>query len=326
MLGNVEYKQPPGAGEIYWAAGIGGDRAALTDYRKLDLVLAPLDSVSWTVEIPANLEHAEFQSALAACPLQSASETAHASCKVSLQTVGEADWVAYSRILDPGDSWWGAFRIPFDRYAGKVITITLTLEGRPDAPANWGAMFQYPVIDLFLNEAAGQVRDPGPLLPSNTDVSPYFVKPTPDDFQVNLKDAAAWNTGSPEHSSAGPVGTWSIANADSVLRYISPLSIRLGDYSHLYLQVAGSKDVLPRAMFVILTFDEQPATQERSAAIPLLADDAPHGYTLDLTLLDMPSSSRVTGIALQPLAPGLTSGNPVVQVSELRFVRKQRPN
>jgi hypothetical protein len=322
ILGNVEYDQPAGVEDIYWAAGIAGDRAAITDYRKLDLVLAPGNSVSWTIDVPQNMEHGEFQSAIAARIAPSWPETSQVSCKVSIHSEGEPDRLVFSRMLGPKDSWWSAFRVPLDGHRGMTTTIRLSVSGEA-AGLGTGALFQYPSIEFFLHETAGQEGDTGPMVPSNTDLSPGFPKTTNDDYPINLNDPVLWDW--PGASPGQTTGAWSTANADSVLRYLGPLSVRLSDYSDLYIRVAASDDVLPRAVAVALSIDGRSGKgAELSVAIPLLADSAPHAYTLDLRMFGLPSSVRITGIALQPLREGLSAGNPLVRLSDIRFIKRPR--
>src|SRR5262249_13011970 len=190
------------------------------------------------------------------------------------------------------------------------------------------AIFQYPCIDLFLKESVRQDADQGPIAPSNTDLSSQFAKTTPDDYRFDLDDPKLWSTGVPPQVPREPIGTWPASPADSVLRYAGPLWVRLGDSSHLYLRVVCSDDVLPRAVSVTFLFEGEPlaADNERTATIPMLIDSARHGYTLDLRMLNMPSSARVTGITLPPLAEGMRSGNPVMQLSDLSVIRRPGMN
>jgi hypothetical protein len=321
ILGNVDYYQAAGADDIYWAPGIQGDRAPITDYRKLDLVLAPSNSVSWTIEIPRNLEYGEFQSAIAARIAPSWPETSPVSCRVSIHGEGEAENVVYSRTVGPKDDWWTSFRVPLDSYRGMTATIRLSVSGAEDLPGT-GALYQYPSVELFLNESPGQENSPGPMIPSNTDLSPRFAQTTHGEYRINLQDLA-WNTDGPGDSSGQPIGTWSMANADSILRYVGPLAVLPSEYSHLYIRVSASEDVLPRAVAVAFTIDGRSGKVDGlSVAIPLLADSAPHSYTFNLKTLGLPSSAVITGIALQPLSEGLRAGKPLVQVSGLGFIQQ----
>jgi hypothetical protein len=319
ILGSVDYYQA-GAEDIYWAPGIEGDRAPITDYRQLDLVLAPANSVSWTIDIPQNMEHGEFKSAIAARIASAWPETSPVLCKVSIHGEGEAERVVYSRMVGPKDSWWTAFRVPLDGYRGMTVTIRLSVSGENGAPGT-GALYQYPSIELFLNEAASRESDPGPMVPSNTDLSPRFPK-THGAFRINLQDPLLWNRDGPADTSGQPIGSWSIANADSTLRYVGPLAVLPSEYSQLYIRISASEDVLPRAVAVAFSIDGRSAEGDSlSVAIPLLADSAPHSYTFDLKTLGLPSSAVITGIALEPLREGFRAGKPLVQVSDLGFIQ-----
>jgi hypothetical protein len=325
ILGSVDYYRG-GAEDIYWAPGIEGDRAPITDYRQLDLVLAPANSVSWTIDIPQNMEHGEFKSAIAARIASAWPETSPVSCKVSIHGEGEAESVVYSRMVGPKDSWWTAFRVPLDGYRGMTTTIRLSVSGSvsgEDGALGTGALYQYPSIELFLNESASRESDPGPMIPSNTDLSPRFPKTTSGAFRINLQDPLLWNTDGPADPSGRPIGSWSMSNAETILRYAGPLAVRPSEYSHLYIRISASDDVLPRAVAVAFSIDGRSAEGDAlSVAVPLLADSAPHSYTFDLKTLGLPSSAVITGIALEPLREGFRAGKPVVQVFDLGFIQQ----
>src|SRR5215471_13562725 len=322
ILGNVDYHQAAGAEDIYWAPGIGGDRAAITDYRKLDLVLAPANSVSWTIDIPENMEHGEFQSAIAARVAPSWPETSPVSCKISIHGEGEAERVVYSRVVGPQDAWWTSFRVPLDSYRGMTATLRLSVSGEAGVPG-MGALYQYPSIELFLRESLNQERNRGPIIPSNTDLSPRFPKTMHGAFRINLQDPLVWNRDGPGDAPGQPIGIWSMTSADSILRYVGPLAIHPNEYSQVYMRVSASEDVLPRAMAVAFSINGKSEQGDAlSVALPLLADSAPHSYTFDLKTLGLPSSAVITGIALQPLREGLRAGKPLVRVSDLAFIQQ----
>src|SRR5262249_40112558 len=99
ILCSVEYNEAPGAGDIYWSTGIDGGRAPITDYRKLDLVVPTSDEVSWTVDVPAGLEHAEFRSAVLAGSNGPVPGATGISSRVSIHCERQADSLVFSRAL-----------------------------------------------------------------------------------------------------------------------------------------------------------------------------------------------------------------------------------
>jgi hypothetical protein len=317
-----EKRNVPG---LIWSAGLTASPTPWSSYKHLNLFLHTPNAISWTFTLPANVKQANFHSAIAiseSAPHEPIADGV--TFEVYAEPDSEARQLVFSRYLAPDQRQWQPFDIPLINYIGKTITLYLTSNGGKNNIHDW-AMYRYPYIDILLDPMTSS--GDGAIRPSNTDLSPYTPKPTIGDFRFDTTDPSLWDVTGMElvQTDDRAVNTWRVGQ-DPSLRHNRPISVCLSDYTHIYVRMAASVDIKPRAMQIYYALDNQTAFREdRSLTIPLLADGEVHDYTFDLKLLELPHRSRLTGIRLDPVYNAVPWGENRVQIFDLRLIRSDKP-
>jgi hypothetical protein len=326
ILNNVRIHQVPGFPNIFWSADLLNQPVPWSDYRHLNLFLHSPNSIDWTINLPPNLKQAEFRSAIAIS--QSAPHDSNADgviFEVSALSEGKAPTTLFRQFVEPEQRDWIPFSIPLNQYAGQSVTLHLTSEMRGNNLHDW-AMFRYPYIEVILNPMDSKdVIEKEAIRPSNTDLSPLMPRPTVKDFRFDLANSSLWDVNGMKPIQTGIISndTW-IVGEDPFLKFNQPLNICLSDYTNLYVRMSASPNIALRYIQVFLQINNNPGYQD-IPEITLLADGQMHEYTYDLKLLGLDQRSRLTGIRLDPVEKGASSGQSFIKLTDFRIIRSDLP-
>jgi uncharacterized membrane protein YecN with MAPEG domain len=323
ILDKVDFHRSPGGPEIWWSFDLPSNRAPVYDYRRLNLVLNAPNWVCWTVALPAGLKLAEFHSAAAiskSAPLRTDHKTVEFT--VHIACGGEPEKLLYSQSLAADARGWYPFSVPLIEYAGRTIKLRLASNAGTDFQGGW-AMFRYPYIDLSAEDAEAYRTGPDSIVPSNTDLSPAFPKPTDRDLSFDLTDSSQWDPEgmSQAASTDGTRDSWVLNDHEPHLTHRGPLDVRPADYTHVYIKMAASPGISPRAVRLHFLVGRSSGPDTRAAIIPLLAGGEMHAYTYDLRLLDLTDDARIIGIEVSP-AYGPARGKSIVRLTDLRLINR----
>lgn len=319
VLDTVHVTKVPGVPDTFWSDDLTNSPISWSYYKHLNLFLHTPNTVEWIVTLPANTKHAVFHSAVAMNESASrALMTNGITFEVSIISADGNRDLAFRRYMVTPQRWQ-PFQFSLDRYAGRTITIEITSRSE-DNTGGWG-IYRYPYIDVSLYPASSVEETV--VAPSNTDVAAH-AKLTARDLQFEVTDSSLWNvTGMTPI--IGEQSVWNVVEQDPSMHYTAPFSVCLFDYTHVYLKMAVSPDIAPRALQVYYLLDGQSVFHEaNSLTIPLLADGESHEYTYNLKLLDLPQQTYLTGIRLDPVYRAGSSGNSYVQVDDIRLIHNQR--
>jgi hypothetical protein len=300
VAGSVETGEGTGSEGVSWRARNGAPASPM-DLERLDLVLPPEGEVRWTFELPAALSKAEFRAGLV-----------RGSPALALEIGGED-----VRAVFPADRGRGAtedVRIPLLAEGGRRLTLVLRGGGSGES------ILRSPRIELEGNGGAGSAGQP--VRPSNTDLSPAFPAPRPDDYVFDLADATHWREVdmTPAFAS-GAERSWFVGPL-SRLEYADPLDLDLGGFGALTFRYRVSPGFSPRAVMVrYLLNGESSFSDAHTFDIPLLGDDREHGYSVDLKLLGPRRRLRLTGLRIDPAAGVRPSPSNRVWLSNVRLVK-----
>lgn len=325
VLSTVHVNEKRNVPGLVWSADLTASSTPWSSYKHLNLFLHTPNAISWTFTLPPNVKQANFHSAIAiskSAPHEPIADGV--TFEVYVEPDSEARQLVFSRYLAPDQRQWQPFDIPLINYIGKTVTLYLTSNGGKNNIHDW-AMYRYPYIDVLLDPMTSS--GDGAIRPSNTDLSPYNPQPTIGDFRFDITDLNLWGVTGMElvQTDDRAVNTWMVGQ-DPSLRYSQPISVCLSDYTHIYVRMAASADIKPRALQIYYALDHQTAFREdRSLTIPLLADGEVHEYTFDLKLLELPQRSRLTGIRLDPVYNAVSSGENRVQIFDFGLIRSDKP-
>lgn len=305
---------------IFWSGDLTPNPIPWWHYKHLNLFLHAPNSIEWKITLPDNTTQADFHSAIALSPLAPADINADGvTFEIALEQPGQAHKILFSKHLPAGQNNWSPVDVPLTTYAGQTITLRLASKEGNNPVADW-AMYQYPYIDVTVN----------PNLFDSTKASGQRFVPTitNNDFHFDITKPQLWQSNDlqslPAQSTVAP--SW-IIGADPVFQYNQPLNICLADYTHIYVRMASSQKVVPRAMQIFYRLNDQSSFDDfHSIEIPLLPDEAMHSYSYDLKLLELKPDIRLTGIRLDPIEKVMTPDKDWIQIEDFRLIRGAEPS
>ena len=105
------------------------------------------------------------------------------------------------------------------------------------------------------------------------------------------------------------------------VRYTPVQPICLSNWSRFYFNLALTDSVQKKMVRIGFQFrDDQGITRESFMDFPLLAGENLHAYTLDLEILNMPTSACITSLDFQLLEGSNNALDQWVQISEVGFL------
>jgi hypothetical protein len=240
--------------------------------------------------------------------------------EVILEGEGLGTSSVFSKVLMPGQTRWEAFEIPMNSYAGKTIHlrfVSQTIESNGDG----GSLLRSPFIEIALNNSPEENPEiEKPVQPSNTELSPDFPKPTPQDWVLSDQDQFLWEFKEQKwiHSGATESESWRVGMDPDII-FKKALEIPLKNYGHLYLQMTVSPGVPQKFARILMQVNGQPGYQ-KVVKLPLLSDGQPHSYTYEMRLLELSDNDRLTGIKLEAGSEDPPSEMSRIQISDLRLI------
>ncbi len=319
VLDNVRIREAAGVPGVFWSPGLTGRPGSYADYKHLNLFLHTPNSISWRVSLPANVEQADFHSAVAlseSAPIDPSLDGA--SFEVYVEAEGQSSQQVFQRHLAANQRDWQAFSIPLSVYAGRTIVLRLTSSGGQNNNGDW-AMYRYPYIDVRVNPAKSASED----IPAK----PFSIKPTAEDAHFDVTNPNQWQAPNMEllQATAGTSSKWRLKQ-DASLAYKPAIDICLADYTHFYARLGVSSDVALRSLQIFYKLKGQPSVDaEQSVIIPLYAGGDLHEYTFDLKLLFLSKGAHLTGLRLAPISNSAPSRESWAEIADLRLIRRDQP-
>ncbi len=319
-LSNVQVEDLPGIPNVFWSLDEDGstklNRTSWSDFRHLNLFLHTPNEISWTFALPANVEQAEFHSAVAISETIAGNAGADGiTFEVTLQLEDGHQEVVFEKTLDPSDTTWEPFVIPLQSYAGHTITLHLSSDMIGNVSFDW-AMYRYPYIDVTLDTTRGTTG-------TTLDLNQFLPKPTERDWQFNLED---WKTVNMQPGASA--NTWTISTESAAY---TTTDICLSDYNYLYFRLTAPANDPTRPRYLGLAFiPDQPggwteeALTDALAAInyapvqiPIYQDGKTHDYYYPIRLLEFDDPLTLRGIRLMPVL----QENAQIKLEDFRLIR-----
>ncbi len=324
-------------------------------YKHLNLCLSSHDKITWTIRLPENLKSATFQTALAIPDeLKSLEEfTVPTNLKIEIDDkqdkAGKIEKLLSVEQTVEIKSGWQPISIPLSSFRGKELTITMSATNM--AIRDTYGLFQYPHIDVESDKSINtasiteklpyyandhdfgnrrgslstaerekrQTLEPG-IAPSNTDLSPYMVKQTINDYCFPAMNLNFWheNIARGEEVGADGIGYEYIKTKFGSLESPDNLQLALKQYSHFEITMrtnieAGKK----RSLHVIFFLKDGELTD---FSIPLLVDNNFHTYTFDFRLLDLANGVKLNKIGMSPASKSNSTDS--IEVKCVRLIHK----
>jgi hypothetical protein len=142
---------------------------------------------------------------------------------------------------------------------------------------------------------------------------------TPDDVVFDLKPTEPWAV--PSSTQAQPAAPVKELRTASALEYTGQLRLDLDQCSHFWIKLAVDPQIKPRVLTVEMKIAGR--KDHTTFQLPLLPDGNMHAYTYDLKLLELPRSSKLTGLALWLAAGGPADHQHRSEMSQVRLLRKR---
>jgi len=324
ILPSVQIHQDEKVPPITWFNGMEENPASYSDYRHLNLLLHPPNSIDWRMSLPKNLRSANFKSAFAMMPGRANSLPKPDGAFVEVHIVKDdgTDLLVFKRWLPATPRAWEEFSVPLTSLKGQRITLRLKSEMGGNSAGDF-VMFRFPRVELDLEKDSPPPDGIPQYLPANTDLSPFFPKTTEQDFVMDPSSRELWEFSglTPQTEAGQAAGSWKIEQAPA-LDYKAELNVPLNEYCYLYLKMAVDPEVPFKAAKVRVKLNNNP--QFKSPLIlPLLADGKLHGYTYDLKLLE-PRRARLTGLRIEPVGGNSLAKSKTIEIREIRLIRKNQ--
>jgi hypothetical protein len=308
VLGKVYSPESSNTLGVQWMDGFPGAPASYTDFRHLNLLVSPANSIAWTIDLPEALKSAELVSAIGigdGYARESGGEPV--TFEILLSQPGQIEELVYSQLIDVTDRGWQKLRISLSSYQGQTITLRFAVKG---GNGDLAALFRFPYINLTRQpEASPPIR---PVVrPINTDLSSSAPQPQPDDHIFNLNEAQLNGL-----VSLGEVGSVWTVQTDPYFYLLMQAPLSLADYGWVSFTISASTDIPSRAaeLFIYLEGKDQPFY----IMIPLLADGEAHTYSYPLQMLE--STGNLVALRLDPVMVPSSKGENMVTVEDLRLI------
>lgn len=331
---NVQLLQDDLARAARWIPSMDVDKVgSWRSYEHLNLYLPSPGKIVWTIDLPANIESAQLETAYAIGKTGQAGAqgdktpiTFDIACTSQSLTTdkssGESQPITLSHVTLSENGRSVPAAIPLTKFRGSRLAITFS-SSAPAGSHHVQAVFQYPHVDVKLKgKARSQTAAELEVRPSNTDRSPFFQHETESDYCFPKVAASSWQAGEfsfprIEQSSLAKV---MVATPSSSVASSGDLRIPIHNYSHLLVEMSAIPELKPRALRAFLKVNQGPL---RLLTIPLLSDGALHRYTYDLKLLELPDSAVLNQISLSPASKSREPADKVIRVERVKLISKK---
>jgi hypothetical protein len=283
---------------------------------KLNLAIKGKSAVYWTIDLSSEISSARFESDLDFLPALSSGRQAAEKQQVRL-VIYEAG-AKNAPLLQK--TWQSArssqpIAIDLHDFLGKSIVLELSADAAPSA----AVVFVYPRLELVKTVRDFAALAARPSKPENTDLSDSFRRPEKADLCWSLQS---------DESRFGFDGLRPLKQSAYLLEkqfacftYKSNLVIDPAQFDLFYIEIGANQSIKPRAVCCQLLLS---GNRLESLLLPLLADEAVHGYTYDLKLLGLKAGDKIIGFKVLPAYLFAPSGKDnVLQIERVGFLRRR---
>src|SRR5262249_55904063 len=149
LLDRVKVVEQPNAPDVIWTTNTSASgRLPWYHFKHLNLLIGAPNMVTWTVDLPAGLQSADFLSAV------TMSESApklvgfdRVWCKVDIRSEDRQQLLSFAKPVPANERTWQPLKIDLSPYKGHRITIRLSVMNGKNRQAGCVA-YQYPRIAL----------------------------------------------------------------------------------------------------------------------------------------------------------------------------------
>jgi hypothetical protein len=263
------------------------------------------------------MQRAEFSTAIKSAEVTE-SKKDPLICVVSVQ-YSSSSVVTKSSHIYPATDKWVPITIPLDHAQGKTIKIDFSASSK-NPNSTQSAIFRYPLIDVDLSNIKEFFPKTPQVIPSNTDLSSSFPALTNHDFVFPPLTSEKWTA-----------STYRLLPADaqrSAKKEVIPSSYpsatitglsteEVNNYSHFYFKMSADQDVPSRSLKALVRLNDGSMGW---ITLPLLGDNAEHGYTYDFKILELHPRAKIKEITIFPVDK--TKHIPAIQINEIRLIHR----
>ncbi len=321
ILSSVVVSEQGSSQGVKWVESTSGEGRSFRDFRRLDLWLSSLSAVEWTVALPKGLKSAEFRSAVAAASLEGDSSRGSALLDVSIRENSGKYERVFSRFVQGSTEGWVPIRIPLERYAGRSVSIVLSVR-HEKGMAQAAGLFRYPHVVLRTDEDPGRAESLE-IAPENVDIASVGMPKEGEGYFFPVDDHKRWRF---SEISPSEDGVWK-AGFDPHMIFDDSLNLNLREFSHFFIRIAASS--APRWGYKIsspplLQVYYSLAGEEglKVLDLPLLGDGKPHSYFFDLRLLELPRDAVLNFFRLDPIIGQDPPGKGSFMIESVGFLKK----
>lgn len=313
LFANVQFEPATSKGQC---AFVDGRRQCKWNVpEKLNLAIKGKSAVFWTIDLASDISSARFVSDLDfVFTGHSCTYADGPTAKLVVYEAGDKSAPLLEKV------WYSALysqpiSIDLHDFLGKSIVIELSAE----ADSCSTAVFSYPRLELEKSIAALASK---PSKPENTDLSDSFRRPEKSDLCWSLRYEpelpAIFNI-----EGLKPLGRslYLLEKQFACFTYKSNLVIDPAQFDRFYIELAADNSIKPRAVCCQLLLN---GNRLESLLVPLLADEAVHGYSFELKLLDLKAGDKITGFKVLPAYLFAPNGDKnVLQIERVGFLRRK---
>ncbi|MCA0315926.1 MAG: hypothetical protein LCH63_19055 [Candidatus Melainabacteria bacterium] len=322
LFANVKIE--PACSEGYCAFVDGRRERKWNVPEKLNLAIKGKSAVYWTIDLSSEISSARFESSLDFLPSPGLGRQVAEKQQARL-----AIYEAGAKTAPLLQKTWQDVRssrpisIDLHDYLGKSIVLELSADAAPDSvshPASGAAVvFVYPRLALVKTVRDFAALAARPSKPENTDLSDSFRRPEKSDLCWSLQS---------DESRFSFEGLRPLKQAAYLLEkqlacftYKSNLLVDPAQFDRFYIEIGANQSIKPRAVCCQLLLS---GNRLESLLLPLLADEAVHGYTYDLKLLGLKAGDKIIGFKVLPAYLFAPNGKDnVLQIERVGFLRRR---
>jgi hypothetical protein len=282
---------------VSWWTGLSGELSKWDSYKHLDVLLSSPNEIVWAIDIPQDVDYVWLKTAVGIHKngLLEAYKDSNPTVKFVISVVPEdgGKHILFSKDVDSSQTNWAPVEVSLMEYKGEKIEIHFSTSGAEENMGKW-AMYKFPLVQLKENQSNLKSGQPGLYLPENTDLS--SINNTIESHNDLIIDERSNSmVGENTFQFLDDPTFWRLATTDSSLVLKSPISACINNYSDLVFSLSVTPDVVPRALFVVLTVNNEYII---GFQMPLLLDGNVHSYTYPVRLLNISPSSKITNMRI----------------------------
>lgn len=339
VLPNVRVFNAKGQPPVRFIEDVTADHTVpWSHYEHANLYLPAGNTVSWTLDLPADVQSARFKTAFAVgLPSKGAKPAIVDGVTGKIFAVTGDPYSPTSReqlgtahAVKPGQ--WLPIVADLKQYKGKTVSLVFTADGGKDANDDC-AVFQYPQVDVKLrrrtaeeNRALSSKLDDEQWRPVNTDLHEDFGKHFGRRVQLPSLSERDWKSSILKLPVPGDVNGRAKSQSMFVaMTYTPQEAICLSDFSHLVVSMRGPDRSYWRALRCDIV-TQQGIRKGFSIPLPLTKSvDEVHTCSYELKLCELPPNSRLKQMILYPAAAPGAANHYSNDVKSVQLVKETPP-